>query len=201
MHTTAAQIAAFFEQEHNFQGRKSQKMLYYAQALALTRRGVPLFADEFQAWIHGPVIKAVWDGERATPQLDHQDQQLLQETVAIYGHFTGEELSDLSHRDAPWQEARQNLPDEAKSDQVIPQKAIQDFYLGRTLGKNEDGQWVHLPPTDEVWCQARIQMLVAKQQYTPPMTPKQKADFMNRQVIATQRLEGIHVDPSQLVNG
>ncbi|MBW4622042.1 MAG: DUF4065 domain-containing protein [Cyanosarcina radialis HA8281-LM2] len=35
---------------------KLQKLVYYSQAWHLAIHGTPLFEEDFQAWIHGPVI-------------------------------------------------------------------------------------------------------------------------------------------------
>ena len=44
---------------------KLQKLMYYAQAWHLAVIGDELFSDDFQAWIHGPVIPALYDKYKA----------------------------------------------------------------------------------------------------------------------------------------
>ena len=39
---------------------KLQKLVYYAQAWHLALRDVPLFEEDFEAWVHGPVIPALY---------------------------------------------------------------------------------------------------------------------------------------------
>jgi uncharacterized phage-associated protein len=38
-----------------------QKLVYYAQAWHLALYDRPLFEDDFQAWVHGPVIPELFD--------------------------------------------------------------------------------------------------------------------------------------------
>ena len=35
---------------------KLQKLMYYSQAWHLALRDIPLFNEDFQAWVHGPVL-------------------------------------------------------------------------------------------------------------------------------------------------
>ena len=40
---------------------KLQKMLYYQQGFHLAYFGTPLFDDDFEAWMYGPVIPSVYE--------------------------------------------------------------------------------------------------------------------------------------------
>lgn len=44
------------ERGENLTNLKLQKLLYYAQAWHLALRNAPLFDEDFQAWVHGPVL-------------------------------------------------------------------------------------------------------------------------------------------------
>ena len=39
---------------------KLQKMLYYQQGFHLAYFGTPLFEDDIEAWMYGPVVKSVY---------------------------------------------------------------------------------------------------------------------------------------------
>ena len=43
---------------------KLQKLVYYAQAWSLALNNEELFADDFQAWVHGPVLVSLYDRYR-----------------------------------------------------------------------------------------------------------------------------------------
>ncbi|GGM54298.1 hypothetical protein GCM10008956_32730 [Deinococcus arenae] len=62
-------------------------LLYDAQAAALVQRGVPLFAEDFQAWRHGPVSRELCGGRLSPVPLE--DCELLRATWATYGHVRG----------------------------------------------------------------------------------------------------------------
>ena len=63
---TAAQVADYFlslvdeDAGDSMTNLRLQKLLFYAQAwhLALTNR--PLFEEDFEAWVHGPVIPSFY---------------------------------------------------------------------------------------------------------------------------------------------
>lgn len=191
--TTIANAAAFLESEYGATGMKLQKVLYYAQATALVQRGVPLFPEEFQAWRLGPVNRDVWDGLRQAAPLSSEDEALLRATWAQYGPLTAYELSDLSHDDGPWQEVRGDLPPEVACERVIPHALMQAFYVGRQLVKRPDGTWEHAAPAHAQWAQAKARLVVARKERQGLLSGAERGAFIHRQVIATQRLEGLTV--------
>ena len=117
-----------------------QKLLYYAQAWALVMLGQPLFEEEFQAWTHGPVLRSIFDkykgnGWNALPASDHppyafteEQTQLLNDVADVYGKYSAKALERMTHADAPWRDARGNLPAEARCEAIISREAIQKFY-------------------------------------------------------------------------
>lgn len=191
--TSITAAAAVLEQEFGVSGMKLHKLLYYAQAAALVQRGVPLFPEEFEAWRHGPVNRELWDGRLDPAPVPVEDVELLRATWAKYGHLSAYQLSDLSHDDAPWKDTRGHLPPEAPCDRVIVQEAILTFYLGRELVQEPGGRWVHAAPTDAQWAQAKARLVIARQARQGALRGEDQQSFIERQVIATQRLEGVNV--------
>lgn len=122
---------------------KLQKLLYYAQAWHLALRDAELFAENFEAWVHGPVLpsqyhrfkKFVW-----TPITDHIEKPKLSDEVSghlieivdVFGTETAIALELMTHREKPWQEARGDLAPDAPSSAVIKKGAMQEYY--RALG-------------------------------------------------------------------
>lgn len=120
---------------------KLQKLVYYAQAwsLALPSRDRPLFDEELQAWAHGPVAESVfhefkgnaWDAlpaPKAVPDIADEDADHLREILAVFGEFSAKQLERMTHSEAPWLEARGDLPPEARSNAVIDKGRMADFY-------------------------------------------------------------------------
>lgn len=133
---------------------KLQKLIYYAQAwsLALPKRGYPLFDENMQAWAHGPVAESVfhehkgnsWDALPApdtVPDIAPDDEAHLQEILSVFGEYSAKQLERMTHSEAPWLEARGDLPPEARSNAVIDMGHMAAFYrdLYERAG-NEQGQ-------------------------------------------------------------
>ncbi len=125
---------------------KLQKILYYAQAWHLAWYNEPLFSEEIEAWRDGPVVRQVW-GKTAglkdvkdMPGADKgslSDGQLraLNAVIDRYGQFSGEKLSEMTHAERPWRQARADLPEGASSTEVIPKSGLGDYYA--TYGDSE----------------------------------------------------------------
>jgi len=118
---------------------KLQKLVYYAQAWSLALLHRPLFAEEVQAWAHGPVAPSVWHHFKdhrwdALPpaaqvaDFDPETEALLRDVMDTYGEHSGTALEELTHREEPWLRARNGLPPEARSASVIHQEHMRQFY-------------------------------------------------------------------------
>lgn len=141
---TSNSIADFFisfAQKHGdyLTNLKLQKLVYYAQAWNLALNDKPLFDNDFQAWIHGPVCPSLyskfkqyrWNPITEAPSdvtLPDVIEKHLIEVFDIYGQYSGYQLEQMTHAEAPWIDARGDaLLDEA-STAVIPKQAMKVFY-------------------------------------------------------------------------
>lgn len=120
---------------------KLQKLMYYAQAWNLVWEEDPLFADDFQAWANGPVLPKLYARHRGMFKVDaslftdadsanltDSERSNIDKVFAFYGDKTAQWLSNLTHQENPWLDARGDLPVGAASDAVIPQAAIHEYY-------------------------------------------------------------------------
>lgn len=118
---------------------KLQKLVYYAQAWSLVILGKPLFEEDFEAWAHGPVVRSVFDkwrgsGWDALPspedstELDEITSKFLDDIYQTYGDLTAKKLEEMTHNEAPWLDARGNLPPEVRSNQTISKDNMHGFY-------------------------------------------------------------------------
>lgn len=116
-----------------------QKLLYYVQSWHLAVTDQPLFPEHFKAYADGPVIPQVWHTrkEQSTRraeqdltgiQLDELSSNLIDLVVASYGSHSGDELSALTHTEAPWVEARGDVPDGAPSSAALSEESMANFY-------------------------------------------------------------------------
>jgi uncharacterized phage-associated protein len=142
--TTASEIADYFIYVANETGSylsnlKLQKLLYYAQAWHLALYDVPLFEEDFEAWIHGPVIPSLYEQyqtfgwqpllkEVQNPQFSEELQNFLKEVTNEYFILDTLELEMMTHREAPWIEARGNMPIDEPSLTIISQQSMKNYY-------------------------------------------------------------------------
>lgn len=115
-----------------------QKLLYYVQSWHLAVTNEPLFEEECEAWVQGPVVHDVWTARKdhasrvATGQgrladLGETASAIVDLVLAMYGSMSGDELSQLTHAERPWREARRGLPEHAPSSEVIPRQTMAEF--------------------------------------------------------------------------
>lgn len=109
---------------------KLQKLCYYTQVWHSYLTKDRLFSEEFQAWTYGPVCYELFQHHRgkykvAASDFAHENfaeinlksKQIIDQVIEVYGKFTGEELSALSHSESPWIEAR--LENSSDPDNVV----------------------------------------------------------------------------------
>lgn len=124
-----------------------QKLVYYAQAWSLALRNKALFAEDFEAWVHGPVLRSLWDEHKARRWLsidknvEHVDlpqnvRDFLSEVVQVYFSLDAYELERMTHAEAPWQIARGDLPPHANCENIITKDSMTEFYSGRATQQN-----------------------------------------------------------------
>jgi uncharacterized phage-associated protein len=148
--TSADRVAAWlinlsYEKKSPVSNLKLQKLLYYAQAWHLVFFEGPLFGEEIEAWVHGPVVPAVFRRYREhrwgsiskpenvpapAPAASH-----LEEVWRVYGSLTAYDLERLTHSEKPWKNARIGLTPDASSNAVISKASIQEYYSALLHGK------------------------------------------------------------------
>jgi uncharacterized phage-associated protein len=108
---------------------KLQKLLFYTQAWSLAWRGVPLFGDTIEAWIHGPIVRAVYENVPGNAaKVEHEGVAVVDAVLVAYGSHSGAWLRDLTHREAPWRNARKGLTAEQRSSRVISHEELRSYY-------------------------------------------------------------------------
>lgn len=124
---------------------KLQKLAFYSNALSLVRYGEPLFPEQFQAWVNGPVCRDLFRAHRGKfiigpgelgvspgyDSLNAHERACVDETVRVLGGYDGNELSELTHGESPWRDARDGCEDNARCEVIISNEAIRSFYSSR----------------------------------------------------------------------
>lgn len=137
---TANDVAAYImESVRSCDSMKLQKLLYYSQGWSLAWDGNAMFDDPIEAWANGPVVRSVWENHRGqftvsgwphgnSRNLTDSERETVDAVVDYYGEFSGRRLSDMTHAERPWVEARESLPVGARSNRPLDLDTMQDFF-------------------------------------------------------------------------
>lgn len=120
---------------------KLQKLVYYSQAWSLVWDERPIFPENIQAWANGPVVGELFCEHRGmfsinsktfnsgnANALSGSECDTVDAVIDAYGHLSGMQLSELTHRERPWRKARVGLGDFETSNNVISTDEMQDYY-------------------------------------------------------------------------
>ncbi len=121
---------------------KLEKLVYYSQAWSLVWDDAPLFSERIEAWVSGPVVPALFNKHRGLFQVNHSHFEECQseeglndvqkETIDIvmdhYGKYNAQVLSELTHNESPWKDARSNLGPDTRGSAQITDAAMGDYY-------------------------------------------------------------------------
>jgi uncharacterized phage-associated protein len=145
--STISDFFIAFSHEHGdpLSNLKLQKLLYYAQAWHLAIFDQPLFGEQIEAWIHGPVVVPEYHRFKGwawqpiaenpeAPKMDETVEQHLNEVMDVYGGMTAYQLEQLTHTEAPWIDARKGVPADEPSNAVISHEQMMNFYRARMNG-------------------------------------------------------------------
>lgn len=122
---------------------KLEKLTYYCQAWSLAWDEEPLFEEDFQAWANGPVCPELFNEHRglfrveenflesfSKGSIDSHQKETIDAVLDYYGEKAPNYLSELTHKERPWKEARGLLQNGEISDEVISKESMQEYYSG-----------------------------------------------------------------------
>lgn len=121
---------------------KLQKLCYYSQAWNLVWHDIPLYDSPIMAFAHGPVIKELYDYHKDQFSIKSSDikkcklsniltdseKDTINRVLQFYGNKTAQWLSDLTHMEEPWRNARKGIPDGQPSSKVISLSDMMEYY-------------------------------------------------------------------------
>jgi uncharacterized phage-associated protein len=131
---TVHDVATYIEREHGAQSKvKLQKLVYYAQAWSLAWTGTPLFTNVIKAWILGPVSPELWNCDRSKTvgdpsRLTGEQVEIVRAVLDFYGPMSPTDIMELSHREAPWRDARKGLSPDEPGERLITHPAMRAYY-------------------------------------------------------------------------
>ena len=118
-----------------------QKALYYIQGFYSAFYGVFLFSEDCEAWVHGPVYKDIYFKYRDyhfdpiapcetfdSSLLNPQERAILDSVIKNLCCYSRKVLEEFTHNEAPWISARENIPSSSRSNCIITQQSIHDYF-------------------------------------------------------------------------
>lgn len=135
----AAFILAKQPKNHRLTAWKLQKLAYYCQAWSLVWDEQPLFKEKIVAWANGPVVKELYERHKgmfyvdklkggSSEHLSPNQKDTIDHVLKAYGNKTAQWLSDLTHLEDPWIEARQGLQPGERGRAEIKLSTMYEYY-------------------------------------------------------------------------
>jgi uncharacterized phage-associated protein len=135
------QLAQSEDEPDQLSHLRLQKLLYYAQGWSLALRKKALFAEEIQAWAHGPVVASVYptfakfgsnciqvNENSAESALTEDECELVQSVWNVYKKFSAIKLREMTHSEAPWKEAHKGYEPGERCTAEITKPAMKKFF-------------------------------------------------------------------------
>jgi uncharacterized phage-associated protein len=133
---------------------KLQKLIYYSEGYNLAYTDNPLTEARYEAWLHGPVVREVFnvfrdrsllhneitfEDEGNNPNLEFdklaiEQQELLTDVLEVLSTWTPLQLEDSTHEELPWKEARIGYNPEQYCDVEIKKETMRKFYKAELYG-------------------------------------------------------------------
>lgn len=118
---------------------KLQKMLYYEQGFHLAAFDTPLFDEEIEAWMFGPVVPNVYEqfakydargiepSENVELKFSEEEATLFNNVFDVYNQYSAVKLVEMTHSEPPW-----NSVSPGKGN-IISQESMKAFFKTRLV--------------------------------------------------------------------
>ena len=117
-----------------------QKLLYLAQGYSYAFYDRPLFKDDLEGWVHGPVVRNVYDifknyqynsidANFEVEELDDEAKDIINYVIKNFGKYDAKYLEKISHEQEPWILSRRGLDPDERSDKTISKESIANYFI------------------------------------------------------------------------
>lgn len=142
---TAHDVAAYIVRQCGpMSAIKLQKLAYYSYAWHLVWDEDQLFDAHIQAWANGPVVRELYREHRGRFMIDGwplgdaealtgSERETVDAVLSYYGDKSAAWLSELTHKERPWLDARRGLAPGERGTEPITDEAMAEYY-GSLLG-------------------------------------------------------------------
>lgn len=127
---------------------KLQKLVFYCDAYSLAYFGKPLIEDNFEAWVHGPVCRRLYDSlkdksklysdvaytsdgddaDKEFASLTFDQQSLINNILSQLSSWSSFELEASTHQEDPWKNARKGYNEADKCSVLIKKDDMKEYY-------------------------------------------------------------------------
>ena len=120
---------------------KLQKLVYYCQAWSLVWDEEKLFPEKIEAWANGPVVPKLYECHRGefklskipglslgSVKLNKNQKDTIEKVLDFYGDKSSQWLSDLTHQESPWMDARTGLSPGQRGNVEITCASMAEYY-------------------------------------------------------------------------
>ncbi|AQQ10493.1 putative phage-associated protein [Sedimentisphaera cyanobacteriorum] len=138
----AVDIAKYITEElGSMTAMKLQKLVYYSQAWSLVWDDCKLFDDPIEAWANGPVVRELYNLHKGSyivssdtfsdgdiSKLSENQKDTVDTVLNAYKDKTPQWLSDQTHAERPWIEAREGLCETERGERIISLETMAEYY-------------------------------------------------------------------------
>ena len=147
----ALTIAKWIINEIHPEPLKLQKLLYLAQGYSYAFYDRPLFKEDLEGWVHGPVVREVYDMFKnyqynsintnfEVEELDNEAKDVINYVIKNFGKYDAKYLEKISHEQEPWILSREGLDPDERSDKTISKQNIANYFIS-DMFQPEDEEW------------------------------------------------------------
>ena len=144
-HTSALDVARYLillasseEEPEPMTPLRLQKLLYYAEGWSLIERNESLFRERIEAWTNGPVVREVWQlfqgytpispDEGSDENLTDDERAFIRGVWKAYKEHSGVSLTNMTHDEAPWKDAREGLSGSVATNREITRDSMRRYF-------------------------------------------------------------------------
>jgi uncharacterized phage-associated protein len=129
---------------------KLHNLLYYVQAWSLALSDKPMFAEKFQAWVHGPVSTEIYNRFIGTKSLfsimfsvidntyvsksfniedlSLEEKRHIDDVLEVYAKYAGSQLEEIVKSEDPWITTREGYGPPQRCIREIDETVIKNYY-------------------------------------------------------------------------
>lgn len=144
-HNTKTELVALYiiHKAYEVTDLSLQKMLYFVKGYSWALMRKDMIEEDCEAWAYGPVFPAIYEKYKVLgsgvisdydqtieyeKKLTPEELELLDHIIHCFGIYNGSVLMRITHKESPWKEAREGIPEFVASSNVIKSETIYTYF-------------------------------------------------------------------------